>query len=201
MADDLDLLTYEEAVDALNLSQSRAAPNTLEVWVTAVSRRIDALCGPVVVREVADEVHDFPGAFLIPRTQPVSAVSEVTEYNGTAPTALAAEDFPTTTSSYDYTLDTNGVLYRRSGGAASWFASRVVITYDAGRYEDTASVDARFKLCASAILRRLWAREAGAWGRADPFSGEDQGSLGFFTVVKASVEEWLSNDLLEPAIA
>ena len=196
MATAEDILTYEEAVNALNLSQSRSAPDVLEMWVTAVSQRIDALCGPVVIREVVDTL-DANGPYLTPNYRPVDSVTSVVEYVSGTGRTLTAEDIDTVG---DYLL-VDDQLTRRSGWYTWSWQGRVVVTYDAGRYADTESVDAKFKLCASAILRRLWAREAGAWGRADPFGGEDQGSLGFFSVIDPAVREWLADEMRTPAIA
>lgn len=200
MPNDIDILTPDEAVAAVNLNAGRVSPDSLDMWVTAVSQRIDALCGPVVVREVADEVHDGYCGDIILRSQPVYAVTTVTEYTATTPTTLVAENFPTAVTDYDYYLDPSGILRRRSSGYDSVFAGRVTVTYDAGRYATTAAVDARFKLAAASALRRLWAREAGAWSRADPFS-DDGISPGFFTVIDPVVKEWLGDERLAPVIA
>lgn len=197
MADALDILDIDEAEAALNMTGATHEAE-LAQWVTAISRRIDDACGPVVVRSVT-ETHQGGSSWIIPYTQPVYEVTTLTEYSGVAPTVLAVEAFPTVTSA-DYAL-VNGIVYRRSSGCDAVFAGgRVIITFDAGRYADTASVDAKFKAAAGSILRRLWAREAGAWARGgDPFANADT-TVGFFKAVDPMIDEFLGSERLAPAI-
>jgi hypothetical protein len=84
----------------------------------------------------------------------------------------------------------------------------VLVTYEAGRYADTASVDARFKTAALAILRRFWARETPSWvrgtgGFADLVSNPavEPGTPGFFRAVQPVVNELLADQLLGPVVA
>lgn len=189
MADLLDLLDLDEAKRAVNLSESRVGQEqNLELAVTAVSRVVDDLRGPVVARTITGEVHDGGTAYLILRKQPVYAVTSVVEYNSTTPTTLAAEVFPGTTSSYDYWLDHRGVLHRRSGGAYSTFAgTRVVVTYQAGRYATTAAVDEQWKKAASEILAGNWSKFAAVWARGgDPFADP-----AFFDEVTNTLNRWV----------
>lgn len=198
MADTLDILTLTEAKTALNLTTA-THDTELAQWVTAISRRIDDLCGPVVVRAVT-ETHQGGRHFVVPYQQPVSSMTTVTEYNATSPTVLAAEVFPGTITTNDYAV-VDGIVYRRMSGYDSVFAGRVIITYQAGRYATTAAADAKFKLAAASILRRLWAREAGAWARGgDPFANEDTG-VGFFKVVDPMINEFLGSELKPRVIA
>lgn len=191
----LDILTIDEARDAINVTAGHTSE--IEVMVTAVSRRIDDLCGPVVVRTVTDELHDGGTSGLFLHHYPVASITSVTEYSGGTPTTVTPE---TTTVAGGYRL-ANGVLSRRSSWGMSRWGSQVTVTYEAGRYADTAAVDAKFKMAAGAVLRRLWTREAGAWARgADPFIEAGAGH-GFFKVVDPMVHEFLAAELLPPAIA
>lgn len=204
-SDDLDILTIAEAEQAIGLPINAPQQQAnLELWVTSISRRLDDLCGPVVQRAVTDEWHDgyVPALFLL--EQPVVSITTLTEYASTSPQALTADTIPAevdealTLAQYGYRLD-NGVLYRTASGSASTFGQRVRVSYIAGRYEDTASVDPKFKAAAGMILRRLWAREAGAWARGgEMFQAE---GVGFFKVVQTVVEEFLADELLAPAVA
>lgn len=198
MMADTDLITLDEAHDAINMVGSGAnhAPE-LAMWVTAVSERIDDLCGPVVIRTVTDEIHYANGQQVIfPTLAPVASITTVTEYRSGSPTVLTAEDFD---SAGTYLLQ-NGFLYRRSSWSTAPFLGVVKITYEAGRYASTDEVGAKFKLAAGAILRRLWAREASAWSRGGSvFEGEP--SIGFFKVFDPMIEEILGGEMSAPSIA
>lgn len=197
MADVLDLLTLTEGKRAINLPESSTQHDAeLAQFITAVSRRIDDLCGPVVARTVTEELHDGGSSLLFLRNFPVLSVTSVTEYASGTPTVLTAESVSV---SGGYALR-DGVLARRSGWSSMSWGSQVVVTYEAGRYENTAAVDAKFKLAAGSILRRLWAREASAWSRGgDPFAGE--GAQAFFDAWTAAKKELLEDELLLPGFA
>lgn len=169
MADTLDVLTIAEARTAVGLGTSTAQDTPLAAWVTAISRQLDRLCGPIVKRTISNEAHygthgarsitvDYPPIYTTPGIT-------LTEY-GTTGTGLVltAEDFDTKpTSGYLLTRRRDGGytgrIERRASGATMWFDDSVVITYDAGRYADTASVDALFKQAASMMLRAAWVGE------------------------------------------
>jgi hypothetical protein len=163
VADTLDLLTLDEAKLALNITNT-GQDAELASYITAVSRRIDALTGPVVIRTVTDELHNGGGSAIWPRYTPVASITSVGEYAGTTLTTLTAETNATKTGKnflYDATL---GVIYRRSGGSDSLFPAgrgNLLVTYQAGRYADTASVDPRFKQAAAIFLSHLWRFEQG----------------------------------------
>ncbi len=209
--DTLALLTRAEAYTAINdtvtgdlVSSDRDAA-VIDIWLTAVSRRIDDLCGPVVVRTVADERHDGGSGMIWLRQSPASSITTVTEYlDGTATTLTAEQD--TTLPSDGYLLETVGTtsfLHRRIAGRDDTFPAgraNVKVTYEAGRYADTATVDGKFKMTAAAAMSRLWRREGGAWGNPEnPFT--EGSSPGFFKVVDPMVREFLSDELRTPAVA
>ena len=192
MADTLDLLTFEEAMEELSLNGNKVPSKADQIarWVTAVSRRFDAKAGPMVVRTITDELHDVDGLDVFDlNKRPVSSITSVTEYLSGTGTAVTAE---TVAASGGYLLD-GYTLYRRSSWSGSTWSGQVLVTYVAGRYADTASVDATAKTAAGMALRRLQAREGAAWSRADPFGGEDQGAAGFFRIIDPLIEEWLDN--------
>lgn len=197
MADPLDILSPTEAARAaLGVAESGAHGAALELLVSAISRRIDEICGPVVVREVT-EIHEGGGRYLWPRQAPVHAVTAVTEFDGTTPTVLADEsEFGTAgTASGFAVVDEGHRIERRSGGAVGRFlhgVAGVQLVYEAGRYADTDSVDPKFKVAVEAILRRVWDREAGAWARGgDPFDENLQPTSRFFRAIDPMVDEWL----------
>lgn len=206
MAATNDLLTAAEAAEALNLpAGSVIGDGERERMVTAVSTRIDELCGPVVQITVSNELHDGGCTRIFPRFVPISSVTTLVEYSGTASTTLTAETNSTKPAA-GYLIDgprsgRDVWIRRRSGNADSWFADgrrNIDLTYVAGRAADTASVSALFKTACATILRRLHQREAGGWAIPvdDPYA---YGGVGFFKVVDPMVNELLSDELLPPA--
>lgn len=200
MADILDILTIDEAKAAVNLpDQAAKQEDELGRFVTAVSRRIDDLCGPVVIREVTETL-DADGGLLFLAHQEVSAITSVTEYQSGTGTVITAEDFDTAGG---YRLR-NGILERRSSWSATSWNGLVVVVYDAGRYASTGVVDAKFKVAAGSILRRLWKREGGTWAQSSSVFEAGEVStvgVGFFKAVDPMVAELLGDELRLPSIA
>lgn len=213
MPDTLDILTLVEAYDAINDPASASAgsganDDRLARLITAVSRRIDKLCGPVVVRDVT-EYHDGwqsdldnlrTSVFL--RETPVYSVTTVTEYNFGTPLVLDAETASNLPGNA-YLLDSRGhlaELFRRAAGTDMWFPygrRNIVVAFKAGRYLTTADVDMLFKSTAGIILRRLWSRDAGRWASGgDPFNDDArERDIGFFKAVDPLVKEFLGSEL------
>lgn len=162
----LDLLTYGEGAEALKIG-SADTENAARVQsaITAVSRRLDDLCGPIVRRTVTAETHWTAGADHINlRLRPVAAVTTVTEYSssGTA-TTLTAETSASKPADGYLAIPRNGLgatlsgrIERRSGGTGACFDQSVAVTYTAGRYTDTATVDPVFKEAAVVCLINWW---------------------------------------------
>lgn len=204
MADTLDIVTLAEAYRATNNPAATGHDDELAQWITAVSRRIDKACGPVVQRTISNELHDGGTARIRLDWDHVDSVTTLTEYVDTTGTTLSAETNASKPADA-YMLETlGGVSWvrRRASGADDTFASgrkNIDVTYVAGRYADTASVDGLFKMAVGSILRRLWARDAGAWARGgDPF---DTGSQAFFDAFKQSMKEFLADEVRAPAVA
>jgi len=160
-----DLITLDEAKLALNIPTATTTFDTeLAPVVTAVSRRIDDLCGPVVIRAIAETVYDGGTSQIFLADQPVAAVTSLTEYSSTTATTLTLETNlvkPASGYSVDYA---GGIIHRRSGGYDSAFTAgrgNVVVVYTAGRYANTASVDAKFKEAAALYLRHIWTKSQG----------------------------------------
>lgn len=208
MADPLDLLTLEEGyravsdpvnTDAVAAGGGGTHDTRLALWITAVSRRVDDICGPVVIRTVTNELHDGGRNTIVLDKGPVSSVTSVTEYDGTTATTLTAETNATKPTDA-YLVEREGrvvFLRRRSSDADKDFEdgrNNIEVTYEAGRYADTASVDAKFKEAASAVLRRIQKREGGAWAQgADPFARPPE--IGFFRAMDPMIEEFLGDEL------
>lgn len=204
MADALDILDAAEALLAINRG---TAPTDLPLMVTSVSRVIDDVCGPVVVRTVTAELHHGGAPTVHLKQRPVSSVTTVREVEspGTVNTldavAWGADDdgyFAEPLSS-DPTFKSGAIHRKVSGFDADWLGSglSVEVTYQAGRYANTAAVDEKFKGCASAVLRRLWRREAGAWSQSPTFleGAEDDAAERFYRAVRPIIEELLPTEV------
>jgi hypothetical protein len=199
-----DILTLAEAKEALQQEVSQSAhENVLAGYISAVSLAFDERFGPVVIRTVTDEAHSGGQESIWLRKAPVSQVTTFTEYSGTASTVLTAETFGTAPAN-GYLLDpVTGRVLRRSGGATTTFAvgdRNLRVTYQAGRYADTASVDARFKLGAQIMLAHIFRRQfaGGTVTYGDEFTG--QFGTPSFSVPNA-VLELLADELLPGGIA
>jgi hypothetical protein len=213
MADDtLAVLTRVEAYEAINDATSANAGaadrdhEIVDMWVPAISRRIDDLCGPVVVRTVTAERHDGGGQLIELRQSPALTITTVTEYWLGTPYVLSAEQ-DATLPTYGYLIDRVGAstfLVRRSAGLDCKFATgrqNIKVTYQAGRYATTATVDPKFKLAAASVLVGMWSKYGGAWARGgDPFAEGGQ-SPQFFDELTHNVKRWLADELLPPASA
>lgn len=204
MADLLDIVTLAEAYEAINNPAASGHDDQLARWITGVSRRIDKLCGPVVQRAISGELHDGGRSRIWLDWGHADSITTLTEYDNTVSTTLT-EETNATKPADGYLLDgVGGVswVWRRSGGTDARFPTgrrNIEVTYQAGRYADTANVDPMFKMAIAGILRRLWARDAGAWARgSDPF---DQGSQAFFDAFKQSMREFLTDEVRPPAVA
>lgn len=160
MADTLDLLDLTEAKSLLSIPSSNTdSDDDVARVITAVSRKLDDLCGPIVNRTVTAETYDGGLASIRVKHAPVFSFTTVTEYNSTTAQVLTAESNSTkTTTNYSYD-DRTHRLWRRSSGGDSYFPAgrkNIVLTYTAGRYTSTATVDARFKQAAGIVVKHLW---------------------------------------------
>lgn len=208
MADTLDILTLPEGHTAINLDVANTSHDTeLAQFITAISRIMDTEVGPVVQRTVTAEIHTATGGAVWLRQWPVVSISLLREAVGGTISTLSAVAFGATDDGYFHDTAINGRLFRRSGSTDSGFdnGNQVEVTYVAGRYANTAAVDARYKACAASILRRLWKRESGTWAQSSDFfeqiDSTDSVGLGFYRVAKPIIDEMLSDQLRPPAVA
>ena len=162
----LDVLTAAEGAKAVGGTVPTADATLLAQFITAVSLDLDRVAGPVVRRTITDELVDAYGTDTIFLAHwPVASVTSVTENIAGTATALTAEAFGATTGDYrtsPHAADPSlfsGVLQRRSGGQPYRWPKGVgvvKVTYVAGRFTTTETVDARFKNIASLWLQYLW---------------------------------------------
>lgn len=169
-ADTLDLITLSESLDAIGRqgdTPTAADQTRLEAFTTAASRWVDHECGPVVARTLTSESYDGGGYVIVLDYAPVSNVQACSEYSNTTETALTSES-NTTKSASDFMLDpARGLLWRRSSNTdKQWKSGRrnVIVTYEAGRYANTAAVDRRFKEACKIIVRHLFSLDHGSGG-------------------------------------
>src|SRR4051812_48801850 len=115
-----DLLTDEEARIALGrgVADSTKAP-LLDIAITAVTKKIEAVIGPVVYGTVTAEAHDGGGNLIYLKQRPVASVTQVVEYDTTTAATLTAESNTSKPSSGYFLNTTNGALIRRSLNADS----------------------------------------------------------------------------------
>lgn len=178
MADPLDVLTLPEAKSAVKLLQSTQDDVKLTAKVTAVSRRLDILVGPVVRRSVVDELDADGDMAVFLSKYPITSVQSVVEYTGAGvalaltqeTTSVKPEDgFRLKRYSADSTLYGSELERRTAGGAFVFPVGDVVVTYTAGRFDTTATVDEWFKEAARLMLKNLWRAEQESVGQVGEY--------------------------------
>lgn len=195
----LDLLTLEEARAAIMVPLNQSYDDDLAVMNTAVSTRIDELCGPVVNRSVT-EYHDG-GWYTVPvYTYPVSSFTSVTEYLNGSPTVLTAESAGTAgTYLYD---DVARVVYRRQGFVDfpfRWGRRNIKLVYVAGRAATTETVPEKFKEAAKITLAHIWRQENGSGTQTFGNDGGDSIYRASFAIPNRAIEV-LGYDIRMPGI-
>ena len=203
MADTYDLLSLAEAKATLGQSASATdLDTTIASYVTAVSRVLDENCGPLVQRTVTAEKYSGDGSSILRlRQQPASSITSCTEYQGTVAVTLTVETIGTAPSAGCMLDPDTGLLYRRAGGwDYSWYPGRgnITVTYTAGRYANTAAVDARVKRAAGMLLRHLWAIDKGS---GNMMFGEVDMPIPMGFAIPNRVREMLSDFWLVPGFA
>lgn len=196
-----DVIDIAAAQDMLGLD-SQVDGALLQTYVTSASGLLDRMCGPVVIRSVTDELHDGGSSTVRLRLPPVSSVTAATEYAAGVPTTLTAEDVDTLPAS-GYLLDPKfGVVRRRINGADASFPQgrrNVQVSYQAGRFASTASVDERFRHACFQLVAHLWSGEQTAGSAM--FGGDQMWTPGPGFAVPNRVRELLADELLVPAVA
>lgn len=202
----LDWIDVPTGIRAINANASaNALDDRVQSQITAISLIGDDLVGPVVRRTVTAERHTGGAVTVLLRRRPVYSVTTVREVAspGTIDTLSAVawggsgSGYQTTPYEHDETL-LSGKLRRVSAGSDYCWPTgdSVEVTYSAGRYATTSVVSPRFQEAASAALRRLWKREAGAWAQAvDVFAQLDPDTTpgsGFFNAVEPVMREMLA---------
>jgi len=164
----LDVISVGEARVAAGYSFGDASKDLrLAPLVTAISLKIDEMCGPVIQRSVTERL-DGGHPWVKLRRRPLSAISSVIEYASGVATTLTAETL-TVEGQYlaerrddDAALYT-GFLWRRSGFYDTCWAygrQNVVVVATAGRYADVDSAASSiFAKAARLAVKASWGGE------------------------------------------
>ena len=197
MADTLDVIGFEDLTDVTWMPDSK---NTLlDGWITAASRALDVIVGPIVTRNVSVTL-DGGRRFVELPQWPAASFTSVVEYDLGTPTTLAAES-GASISGERYLLGNAGLLYRRSGGCDKrWAAGRsnVAVAYTAGRYATTDDVDERYRAAALMMLRNFVSRELS--GGTDTFGAPEITFPGVTFAVPRAVVELLADQVRSPIV-
>lgn len=209
MADTLDLLSLAEAKAALSIGSTDTRQNdNLTRAITAVTRRLDGLVGPIVQRTVTNERHNGGLVAIELRKSPATSITTLTEYDSAGGSTSLTEETESTKPAdawlgdrYDPDPDLySGFLIRRTSGADAFFEpgrANVLVTYVAGRYANTAAVDERFKEAAAITLRNMWRSYQESVGQFNEYEVPQQ-NFPTFAVPKAAME--LLHDVVQPEV-
>lgn len=192
-----DLLTAAEARRFVNLGTADLTRGTLLAqYVTAASRAIAKGCGTIIYGTVTGELHSGGGNAIYLDAHPVASLVAVVEYDNTTAATLTAETNATKPAAgYRATLK-NGKIVRRDTNTDALFPAgrdNIYVTYVAGRFASTTTVDDRFKTACGLVLKNMWRAQEFGMGNTDEFD-IPQASFPRFTVPNAAKElladEW-----------
>jgi hypothetical protein len=193
MADPNDVVSLAEAKRMLSIGAVDTTDDAnLERVITAVSRRLDRLVGPIVRRAVTNERHNGGSCAVELRQSPAFAITSVAE-DGVAlveGTDWIGDRYEPDPSLYD------GFVIRQAGDYDTFFApgrQNVVASYTAGRYENTAAVGAIYKEAAALMIRNLWRSYTESIGQVNEFDVPVQSFPTF--AVPTAVRELLHSEL------
>ena len=210
MADTLDVLTLTEAKAELGIGAGDTSKDTtLARKITAVSLRLDQACGPIVVRTITGEVLEGGAGHAWVSKPPVFSWTSVTEYSATVAQVLDPEDYDTQPT-YGYIAQRGGTptsvysgrIERRSSGGPLTFPAgpeAVRVTYVAGRFAATATVDPLFKEAAAVMLKNAWRTQEAAVQGLGEFDVPAQNFPRFGIpnyVADMLAEEWLAGPVV-----
>lgn len=197
MADPLDVITLAEAKTALDMTTT-AHDSEVALLITAISRRLDRLCGPIVQRQVTDVFNGAGSPVIVLRSPPVASIVSVSESGVVL------------TPSMYYLNAPAGLLYRSTSspyGPPIWWrygTQSITVTYVGGRFVSTATVDPLYKQAALLTLEHLWAQTAPTWAQSSTPFGPGPESAMVSPVapwaVPRAVLELLGSEMLPPVV-
>jgi len=161
------------------------------------------------VRRTVTEIHPGGDPYVVLEQVPASRTSTTTlatvrEWLGGTATVLTEETLAASSSAaFLFEVET-GILYRRSNFGPSWFPSRsrVEVVACAGRFADTASVDARFKEACGIVVAHLWRAKAAGPAVAQESLSDGAAHYGVapWAIPKAA-KDLLRDELRPPVLA
>lgn len=187
----LDVLTLEETDAALKGMRGAYDIEALPGLITAVSKLLDEECGPIVRRTVGPVTVPGGSAAIFLNAKVSGAVTVTEAWSSETPVAVLDTDF---------VVDDDGVGAILRKWTGRW-APRVTLTYTAGRFTTTDTVEEPFKRAAIMLLQHLWRRSDG--GGSDTYGppvGFTGSGLPSFTIPNV-VSGILFGELLPPAVA
>lgn len=160
----LNVLSLSEARDVLGIDENSKDARLTQV-ITAISRRLDELCGPIVKRAISAKTYEVCGMdlWVLGPIYSTPAIT-LTEYDTTGAAQLLTLETYDTKPQYGYRLKPRdglgggymGLIRRRSYGYGRSWGDSVRLAYTAGRYATTAAVDPTFKESAGVMLENWW---------------------------------------------
>lgn len=173
------LISLARAKEHLNLTVT-TQDEELRAWMSAATRIVERIAGPVLVRTVTDERHDGGQSLLLRQTPVLNdaaglAILTVGPWFTTGTTYAAA----------DLRVTPDGRVERRDGG---WFTGTFAVTYQAGR----RIIPANIAGAALIVLEGLWETQRGAGNLPLQATDELIAAPGMGTVM------WRAKELLEP---
>lgn len=197
-----DILTLNEAKNALAQDELFSDKDTLlSSYIGAISKRLDEVCGPIVQRPITDELYDG-GSTIWLKSKPVASVTSVVEYDGTTATTLTQQTNLVEPSEGYVIHATRGKLTRTISGLPTNFCSglqNIKISYIAGRYTNTTTVDPLFKIAAQAFLSHVWKMNQGMG--TNTYGDYDGGQAIVTFALPNRVKDLLGTEIELPQIA
>lgn len=191
-----DLLTAAEARNFVGLGTADTTRGSLLAqYVTGASRALAARVGTIIYGTVTGELHSGGRGYVYLDHGPVAQVVTVVEYDSTTAATLTAEtNSSKPTNAYHADL-ASGKVTRRDDNTTALFPAgldNVYVTYVAGRFASTATVDDRFKTACGLILKNAWRAQEYGVGQVDEFT-VPQASFPRFAIPNA-VKEMLAEE-------
>lgn len=192
-----NIITVAEAKQALQISEtSNTDDQLLASLVGSISSRLDQACGPVVQRTITGELHDGGRTTIWLHHYPVISVTQCREYSGTTYDTLT-EHSNGVEGTNEFLLDRDsGKLTSYSNGLESYFTygkKNITVTYEAGRYTDTASVDPLFKDAAKIFLSHVYRMGYGLG--TDTYGAYDAGQAPVSYALPNRVKDLLGDEI------
>jgi hypothetical protein len=180
------LFSLTRAKQHLNIT-STTSDEELRAWMSATTRIVERIAGPVLVRTITDERHDGGGSLWL-RNPPV-----LNDAAGLA--ILTVGPWFTTGTTYaaaDLRVSPSGRLERRDGGS---FTGTYAVTYQVGRRVIPSNISGAGLI----ILKGLWETQRGAAGL--PLSDEELVNEPGMGLVMWRARQLLDVDELAPNFA